>query len=259
MNSMDRNDVGREFLLMPAQSLARLPLPVHVVCTHPELREQIEGLLGQTRQMYLVYASVRQCVELANVHTRGCFLVDHADCQSGGVDWLAAVQQKQVVAPTVFLTEANDVTLAVKLLKGGAFDVVERHNLPGRLDAAVQQAIWHDHRNGPQERFRLQMRERLLSLSSDELEVLGHIMNDLSNGEIAVLMARGKRTVEQRSSQILQKLRVRTRGQLTRCVLFAQGSVRLEDVDAESWTLATSRFSQAVENLKDSATDSSER
>lgn len=217
-------------------------LPVHVICTDPPLLSQATNLLRGSKRMFLNYGSAREGLALIDTHTRGCLLVDHVECQRENVDWLARCKEKHVVAPTVYLVEAHDVDQAVFALKNGAYDAMERTNIQNRLIAAIDQAIWHDGENGPTERFRLQMQTKLESLTAEELQVLEHVMQGRKHSEISQLVNRCKRTVENRSSQILTKMGVESRHQLTRLVMIARGVVRIDSKELEVWTSQRSKL-----------------
>lgn len=111
--------------------------------------------------------------------------------------------------PVIFLTGHADVPLAVRSLKGGAFDFVEKPFNDNQIVDLAQRAI-------DLQRARAERASRFASLSAREMEVMQLMLAGELNKQIADRLGIAMRTVEVHRARVLQKLGARNIADLAR-------------------------------------------
>ena len=115
------------------------------------------------------------------------------------VEVLDSVKHATLSLPVIIIIEHGDVPMAVKALKAGAFDIIEKPINTQTLLSAVESALQAT-----------DMMDSLLGekLTSMENKILRLILNGHSNSEISYLLHRSLRTVEWHRSNIMRKFAV---------------------------------------------------
>lgn len=123
-------------------------------------------------------------------------------------------ERYSVPPPIMFLTAYSDVEIAVRAMKEGAFDFIEKPIIPENFQKKLQGALslsmeLHD------KRMLHSAREARMALLTDrEREVLTLIVKGFSNREIGDYLCVSVRTVENHRARIIEKFRVRDSGEL---------------------------------------------
>jgi FixJ family two-component response regulator len=154
----------------------------------------------------------------------GCLLLDIRMPAMSGLDLQAELHKRRIRLPIVFLTGHGDVPMAVKALKAGAVDFIQKPLEEHRLVVAVMNAL----KFGAKEPSinNSAAVERLRTLSDREREVLQRIIDGKSSREIADELSISIKTVEFHRSNIREKLCVSGLPELFRLVFQRQGEIR---------------------------------
>ena len=115
-----------------------------------------------------------------------------------GIELLTEVRRLQPWLPMLVVTGFGDVPMAVKALKAGAADFIEKPLDRDTFLEAVQRLLAHS-----------TVPEAMLdhSLTRMELKVLNGILEGRNNREIADVLHRSARTVEVHRRHLMRKLR----------------------------------------------------
>jgi two-component system response regulator TtrR len=165
-----------------------------------------------------VCAAVRETLEASNIPVR-CF-ARAAECltqlrsqrcdllitdlkmpEKNGMQLLEEVKELAPWVPVLIVTGYGDIPAAVKAIKGGGADFIEK---PLGKDGFVRKV------NSLLEQSRTLRLEGFWALTRMEIHVLKRIVEGRSNSEIAALMKRSVRTVESHRAALMQKLGVHT-------------------------------------------------
>jgi two-component system response regulator FixJ len=164
------------------------------------------------------FAGARDFLDTLPDLTPGSILLDLRMPEVDGFQLLDELKQREVEWPVVVMTGASDVASAVRAMKLGAIDYLEK---PVRLDAlegALKGAVTAlEARTATSERRRA-ARARIDRLSARELEVLQGLMAGSANKELANALGIGLRTVEMHRSNMMDRLEV---GSLAEAVALA--------------------------------------
>ena len=121
--------------------------------------------------------------------------------------------------PVIVLTGFGDVPAAVRALKGGAVDFVEKPFNPQALLDLVQQAILRDAEIREQAAHQARRAERMALLTPREQEVMALVVAGKANKVIAIDLSISERTVELHRARIMKKMQARSLAELMRMVL----------------------------------------
>jgi len=127
-----------------------------------------------------------------------------------GLELQSALAQGPDPLPVLFLTGQPDTASAVRAMRDGAEDFLEKTADEGVLLDAVRRALARD-RHARQERFQRQaLRELFDTISSRECQVLVEVLRGRLNKQIANDLAIHERTVKAHRKAIMGKLNIRS-------------------------------------------------
>jgi FixJ family two-component response regulator len=122
------------------------------------------------------------------------------DVKMPGMDGIELVRRARQIAPWVsvlVITGYGDISTAVRAMKAGAFDFIEKPLQRENFLSIVKSAMEQNGSAGPSKRGML--------LSKMEKIVLRLIMQGLSNKEMADILHRSRRTIEDHRLHIMEK------------------------------------------------------
>jgi FixJ family two-component response regulator len=154
----------------------------------------------------------------------GCLILDIRMPGMSGLDLQDELNRRRSTLPIVFLSGHGDIPMAVRALKRGAFDFIEKPHDEDRLVMAAGEALRLDaeRRNGARSADSGGMAdraERLASLSARERAVLGLVLDGRSSRAIAQELCISIKTVEFHRGRIHEKLGVGSLAELFRLFL----------------------------------------
>lgn len=147
-----------------------------------------------------------------------------ADIRMPGMDGLELQRHLNARAPSfpiIVITGHGDVPLAVRAMKAGAVDFIEKPFAAEAILAAVAAGL--SRLSQPQSRAEpaAEAATRLAALSPREREVLIGLLAGLPNKAIAYDLAISPRTVEIHRARIMQKMQAKSLSELIRLALAA--------------------------------------
>lgn len=161
------------------------------------------------------YASAEDLLAALDGVQCGCIV---ADLQMPGVDGLAL--QEALAAggcrlPLVFLTGHADIPSAVRAMRGGAEDFIEKLAPAAELLDAVHRALRRSELDGVEQGRREALHARLARLTPRERQVLLQVVHGRLNKQIAGDLGIHERTVKLHRTAITTKLGVHSVAELT--------------------------------------------
>lgn len=150
-----------------------------------------------------------------------CILLDIEMPGLDGIGVLKALGERGIKVPVLVITGVGDVPTAVKAMRLGALNFIEKPYVPGDLLRAVREAL-----AGPAPRQMLapdggQARAKVAGLTDRQRGVLRGVMKGRANKVIAWELGLSVRTVESYRAQMLEKLGVRGTAEAVRIAIAA--------------------------------------
>lgn len=181
---------------------------VFVVDDDPAIRDSIALLLETAGIEVECYESAEAFLESHDGHRPGCLVLDVRMRQMSGPDLQAELVRRGCHLPIVFLTAHGDIPMTVRAMKAGAVDFLTKPVDGGKLLELVQGALQHYRQIMDHDQSMASQRERLMTLTPREREIMGLILAGYSNKTIGRQLGISHRTVEIHRSRILHKTEV---------------------------------------------------
>jgi len=140
----------------------------------------------------------------------GCLILDIRMVGMTGIELYDQLLSLGCALPVIFLTGHGDVPLAVKALKHGAFDFIEKPFNDNELADRVIEALRFEESRRWRDADKAQISERLSALTEREQEVMAAILAGKLNKVIADELQIAMRTVEVHRARIFEKMGVRS-------------------------------------------------
>lgn len=152
----------------------------------------------------------------APLESAGCILLDVRMPEMSGIEVQRRLMEHESGVPVIFMTGHGDVALAVRAMRQGAFDFLEKPIEDQVLIDSVLEALAVDderRRTLAQKRSAMDLVSRL---TRREKEIAGLLANGGSTRGIAEQLELSVRTVEGYRSRIMMKLEITSLAQLVR-------------------------------------------
>lgn len=167
------------------------------------------------------FSSVYQFIREAQMLAPGCLVSDVSMPEMDGLTLLTQLKALRFRFPVVFLTGHGDIKMAVRAIKSGAADFVEKPYDEETILAAVRRAQEELDKDDENDELAKIAAKRIGSLSSREYEVLEHLVGGQPNKAIAHDLAISPRTVEFHRSRLMAKMQAASLSELVRLALMA--------------------------------------
>ena len=197
---------------------------VHVVDDHAPMRESLGALLRGMGFETKLYASGEEFLDAVDGHSPGVLLTDLRMPGMSGLDLITALGSRQADFPAVIMTAHGDVDSAVRALRLGARDFIQKPFREAELVAILRREGEALRDSESSDAVLLAARARLAGLSRRELEVVRGLVLGKTNKLIAHELDLSVRTVEMHRSRAMDRLACRNIAELVALAL--QGDVQ---------------------------------
>lgn len=189
---------------------------VIVVDDEAAMRSALQRLFITAGLAVETFACGADLLSQARLDRPGCLLLDVKMPGMDGLQVQAALQLRAVDLPTIFLTGAADIPVAVAAMRAGAVDFIEKPFDNEDLLARVRQAIlWQQQQRLSTEESH-ELARRLATLSPREHEVLEQIVAGKTSKEIARILGGSHRTIDIHRTHLMEKMAAQTLADLVR-------------------------------------------
>ncbi len=191
---------------------------VHVVDDDEAIRDSLTVLLGAAGFAVAAYPSAEAFLTGAT-HGPGCVLIDVRMPGMGGLELQEELARRGRRIPVILMTGHADVPIAVKAMKAGAVDFVEKPFEEQAMLTAIRRAFSLGLEAARAEAEGNQIGSRLAHLTPREREVLDALVAGKPNKIIAYELSISPRTVEIHRARVMEKMEARTLSDLVRMAL----------------------------------------
>ena len=196
---------------------------VFIVDDDVGIRDSLWSLLDAAGFKTCAFASAEAFLADASAK-RGCLIADVRMPGMSGLELLEEIRQHQWHLPVIIITGHTDIPLAVRVMKAGAVDFLEKPFASTRLTDSVQRALEIGPGPRPQKEETKAARRLLSHLSSRERIVLEKLVQGQPNKTVAHELGISARTVEIHRAHIMLKMDASSLADLVRAVLTAQSA-----------------------------------
>ena len=196
---------------------------VHLVDDDASVRRSVGFMLRTSGHQVQAYESGAELLKNSAQLEQGCILLDIRMPGMDGLEVQQALQEKGVGLPVIIMTGHGDVGLAVKAMKAGAVDFIEKPFEKVTQFSSLDEAFRRlSQRQVTGERTK-DAAVKLQALTARERDVLRGLAQGLPNKTIAYDLGISPRTVEIHRANLMTKLGVRSLSEALRIAFDAQG------------------------------------
>lgn len=185
------------------------------------VRESTACLLRENNYDVKEYNNSKQFIEELDVGRPACIMLDIAMPELDGLQTQDLLNERGIAFPVLILTGQGDVARAVRAMKNGAVEFLEKPYPEDKLLEALDKAFETLDQRVSQGSKQQEARRKIAGLSKREREVMQGLLDGLPNKIIAFKLGLSIRTVESFRATLMEKLGVRTVSAAVRLGLLA--------------------------------------
>lgn len=193
---------------------------VHIVDDNEAIRKSLTMLMLSAALKSKNYPSAASFIEQYTPGSPGCLLLDIRMPKMSGLELQQILPQHHINIPVIIMTGYADVPTAIRAMKAGAYDFVEKpfdqEDLINRIRACIESAQVQRPRQNYNDDIAL-----LKTLTPREHEVLDLLVEGKINKSIAAELGISTRTVEAHRANLTEKLQAKSISDVIRIALLA--------------------------------------
>lgn len=192
---------------------------VFVVDDDEAVRSSLRWLLESIRLRVETFDSAESFLRNFNPDCPGCLVLDVRMPGMSGPELMDRLNKSGATTPIIFLSAHGDVPLAVRAMKGGAIDFLQKPYNNQQFLERVRQALDHDSRARAERTRTGDYAVRVAALTPRERQILDKVVAGLSNKLIARELNISYKTVEAHRGRLMRKMGVASFAELLQVVL----------------------------------------
>jgi two-component system response regulator FixJ len=193
---------------------------IYVVDDDADVRDSMRMLLESAGFAVQGYVSATQFLA-DQIMKGGCLIADIRMPGMSGLELQEEIVKRGIEIPVVIMTGHGDVPLAVRAMKAGAIDFIEKPFDDELMLGSVQRALKVGQQSRGKSADSRAARDKLALLTPREREVLDCLVKGQSNKVAAYELGISPRTVEIHRARIIDKMKARSLSDLVRVALAA--------------------------------------
>jgi two-component system response regulator FixJ len=194
---------------------------VYIVDDDRLARESLMWLIESAHLPVQVFDSGLAFLEHIEPGASGCALLDVRMPDINGMELHTRLRERGVTIPVIIVTGHADVAMAVRAMKAGAYDFIEKPYNDALMLERVQSAIAYDMDNRKNQERVNDIKEHAEKLTPREREVMSYVLRSVQNKVIASELGISVKTVELHRANLMAKMKATSSTELVRLALIA--------------------------------------
>ena len=202
---------------------------VYIVDDDEAVRDSLRWLLEGNGFSVKVFSNAEELLDFSKTQSHGmvgCLILDVRMPGITGVELHDVLLKEGINIPVIFITGHGSVSLAVKSMKKGAIDFLEKPFSDEEICKLVDSSLQKARDVSDKREVNLKAQELLAKLTPRENQVLERITAGRLNKQIADDLNISIKTVEAHRANIMTKVEARTVAELIKIALTANEEVR---------------------------------
>jgi two-component system response regulator FixJ len=193
---------------------------VFVIDDEPAIRDSLAMLLRSVGLASRTFPSAPAFLEAFDGGTPGCAIADVRMPGMSGLELQEALRARGARLPVIIITGHGDIAMAVRAMKAGAADFIEKPFNEQVLLDAVHRALAQGRADAPAAGAnRTEIETRVATLTPREREVMLLIAEGRPNKVVATRLGLSTRTVEVHRAKVMEKMSARSLAELVRMAI----------------------------------------
>jgi FixJ family two-component response regulator len=189
---------------------------VHIVDDDESLRRAMDSLCRSVRLQTRTYGSAQEFLDAKRDDVAGCLVLDVRLPGVSGLDFQSQLAALGIHLPVILVTGHGDIPMSVRAMKAGAVDFLAKPFRDQDLLDAVTAAIERDRRRRAADGGANLLRDKFLSLSPREQQVMMLVTSGKMNKQVAGDLGLSEITVKIHRAAAMRKMGARTLADLVR-------------------------------------------
>lgn len=195
---------------------------VFVVDDDPAIRESLRWLIESVGLNVKVFATAQEFLESYESSTPSCLVLDIRMPGMSGLDLQTELGKRDIRLPVIIITGHAEVPVAVRAMKSGAFDFIEKPFSDQLLLDRISRAIESDTQARHTRSEHAGVAVRLAQLTPREREVMDLVIAGKANKVIAAELGLSPKTVEVHRAHVMKKMQAESLADLVRLGLLSE-------------------------------------
>jgi len=196
---------------------------VYVVDDDPAICQAL-GLLIETVSLDVeTFESANAFLERYSPGRPACLVLDVRLPGLGGLDLQAKLADRRDSLPILLITGHADVAMAVRAMKMGAVDFIQKPFNDQVILDKIQKSIDMHRLHMKQDALSLDINSRMEQLSPREADVMDRVVVGKSNRAIAAELGLSPKTIEVHRARVMEKMKAKSLPELVRLHLTVKG------------------------------------
>ncbi|MDH3763460.1 MAG: response regulator [Gammaproteobacteria bacterium] len=195
---------------------------VYVVDDDPSARDSLCWLLATEDLASSAYESAETFLDHWRGEWSGCILVDVRMPGKSGLQLQEELNARNNRMPVIVLTGHADVPIAIRAMKQGAYDFLEKPYSDDELLSSVKSALEQEREIISAETEKTRAARALEDLTERENEVMRLVVAGKTNKVIGVQLGISEKTVEIHRSRVMEKTGAGSLSELVRICLLLE-------------------------------------
>ena len=196
---------------------------VFIVDDDEALRDSLRWLLESAGLKVETHDSANSFLQSYYPGQSGCLLLDVRMPGMTGLELQEQLESRDVRLPVVIMTGHGDVAMAVRALKAGAMDFIEKPFDDELLLTSIQRALVLDTEQRKNRATQAEVLARLAHLTRREHQVMELVTIGKANKQIASELNVSAKTVEAHRAHVMEKMQAKSLAELVRMSMLASG------------------------------------
>ena len=198
--------------------MTTLTQTVFVVDDDVAVRQSLSLLIRSMGLSVESFESAQAFLSACDPERSGCLVLDIRMPGMSGLEMQEELHRRTIDLPVIFITGHGDVAMAVRAMKLGAVDFIEKPFNDQQLLDRINQALEVDRAARAARAERATLASRIELLSPREREVMDRIVAGQANKVIAIELGLSERTVEIHRAKVMTKTGARSLAELVTMV-----------------------------------------
>jgi len=194
---------------------------VGIIDDDPAIRDSLELLLETAGYTVTTFCSGIQFLDSDFRRFHGCLLLDVRMPEKNGLTVLSEALAINPNLHVIMMSGHGDIPMAVKALKKGALDFIEKPFRASMILEAMEKACLSLESTDRGQQYRAQAKSDIAQLTPRELEITKKLVEGQPNKIIAFELGISIRTVETHRARILAKMQIRSLADLVKMYIAA--------------------------------------
>lgn len=209
----------------PRAAAEPMPATIYVIDDDRSVRDALKTVLKAEGCTVHDFESCEAFLAVYGGEIDGCLLVDAYLPGMSGIELLARLNRSTPALPAIMITGSSDVRTAVRAMKAGAADFIEKPVSTPELLAGIRQALASVRDNGAERSTRERAAHCLQALTRRQQQIMAMVLDGHPSKIIAADLGISQRTVENHRAAIMKKTGSRSLPALARLAMVVEGRV----------------------------------